>query len=394
MSDEPKYNSFTAADIERYYNGQMIAAERHALEKAALDDPFLADALEGYAFTTTPVADVKAIKERLEEKVPKRGVVPFLPKTYKWLQIAALFLVLAGAGWYLYRYSFNSKREIALSKPSRQKQKETVTNNRIADSLNAPTMETPTSTEEVTVTQTAVSSREDKSSQKKQVFKATTGNKTEHDQVASAPVINQSAPSTNNNALQTDVNENRNLAKGTLANSNKDASYNATTSARINNSKPSIENNVVKSADSSSGLVAAQGRMQGVSASHDTVHVDVVMQQSKEMNEVEVVGFGAKKKAEAAPPSARFEELEPAEGWSNFNDYVAQNLKEPQEIKEKKVSGDVELSFDVNKEGEAVNIKVEKSLCSTCDEEAIRLLKEGPKWKKKKAKKGKIAIRF
>src|SRR5215217_5859596 len=146
MSDESKYNSFTATDIERYYNGQMSAAERHALEKAALDDPFLADALEGYTFTATPVADVNVIKERLQEKVPKRGVVPFLPKTYKWLQIAALFLVLAGAGWYLYRYSFNSKGEIALSKPSQQQQKETITNNALADSLNSPTMETSKST--------------------------------------------------------------------------------------------------------------------------------------------------------------------------------------------------------------------------------------------------------
>src|SRR5215217_6589380 len=146
MNDASKHNSFTAVDIERYYSGQMTAAERHALEKAALDDPFLADALEGYAFTTTPVADVNVIKKRLEEKVSKRRVVPFMRGNYKWLQIAALFLVLAGAGWYLYSYSFDSKGEIALSKPSQQKQKETITNNALADSLNSPTMETSKST--------------------------------------------------------------------------------------------------------------------------------------------------------------------------------------------------------------------------------------------------------
>jgi hypothetical protein len=37
---------------------------------------------------------------------------------------------------------------------------------------------------------------------------------------------------------------------------------------------------------------------------------------------------------------------------------------------------------------------VVKSLCNKCDEEAIRLLKEGPKWKKKKNKKGSVTIRF
>ena len=34
-------------DIERYLSGKMTPAERHALEKRALSDPFLADALEG-----------------------------------------------------------------------------------------------------------------------------------------------------------------------------------------------------------------------------------------------------------------------------------------------------------------------------------------------------------
>ena len=34
-------------DIERYLSGKMTPAEQHAIEKKALSDPFLADALEG-----------------------------------------------------------------------------------------------------------------------------------------------------------------------------------------------------------------------------------------------------------------------------------------------------------------------------------------------------------
>ena len=44
MSQDHKY---TAADFERYHSGKMSAGEMHALEKAAMEDPFLADALEG-----------------------------------------------------------------------------------------------------------------------------------------------------------------------------------------------------------------------------------------------------------------------------------------------------------------------------------------------------------
>ena len=66
MTQSSKNNSYTAADFERYYAGTMTAAERHALEKAALDDPFLADALEGYRLTPTPVADMQKIRDRLQ----------------------------------------------------------------------------------------------------------------------------------------------------------------------------------------------------------------------------------------------------------------------------------------------------------------------------------------
>ena len=41
----------------------------------------------------------------------------------------------------------------------------------------------------------------------------------------------------------------------------------------------------------------------------------------------------------------------------------------------------MEVSFEVDAKGEPVNIRVEKSLCDKCDKEAIRLIKEGPKWK-------------
>jgi TonB family protein len=88
------------------------------------------------------------------------------------------------------------------------------------------------------------------------------------------------------------------------------------------------------------------------------------------------------------------EELEPADGWSSYNEYLAKSLKEPDLAKEKNTHGEVELSFEVNSTGEPINIKVVRSLGKAFDEEAIRLLKEGPKWKKKSRNKGKVTIRF
>ena len=71
-----KNNGFTASDIERYHSGKMLPEERHALEKAALDDPFLADALEGYMFTSTASDDLAKIQARLNKKHNRKKAVP------------------------------------------------------------------------------------------------------------------------------------------------------------------------------------------------------------------------------------------------------------------------------------------------------------------------------
>jgi TonB family protein len=90
------------------------------------------------------------------------------------------------------------------------------------------------------------------------------------------------------------------------------------------------------------------------------------------------------------------DEPEPVDGWSNYDLYLVNNLKVPETFKTKQGSGgEVELSFEVDKNGEPVNITVKKSLCESCDKEAIRLLKEGPKWKRKiKKGKGTVTIAF
>jgi hypothetical protein len=87
-------------------------------------------------------------------------------------------------------------------------------------------------------------------------------------------------------------------------------------------------------------------------------------------------------------------EPEPVDGWDNYDTYIANNLEMPDEFKTKPAygNGTVEVSFEVNKYGEPINIKVEKSLCSKCDKEAIRLVKEGPKWRRNANKKGRTTV--
>lgn len=61
-------------DIEKYLRGELSPAEMHALEQKALQDPFLADALEGaeHAAPEEFSVDLKLIKQSLSEKTKTR----------------------------------------------------------------------------------------------------------------------------------------------------------------------------------------------------------------------------------------------------------------------------------------------------------------------------------
>ncbi|MCU0367808.1 MAG: hypothetical protein MUF39_03135, partial [Cyclobacteriaceae bacterium] len=61
-------------DIEKYKRGEMTPAEEHALEKKALSDPFLADALEGASLISEEEfsSDLKELDKKIKGK-QRRG---------------------------------------------------------------------------------------------------------------------------------------------------------------------------------------------------------------------------------------------------------------------------------------------------------------------------------
>lgn len=68
-------------------------------------------------------------------------------------------------------------------------------------------------------------------------------------------------------------------------------------------------------------------------------------------------------------------------GDTAFKKYLAQNVKYPQEALKKKIQGSVRIGFTVNPDGSIVNVKVERSVNTLLDNEALRVVKSMPKWK-------------
>ncbi|HSC39411.1 MAG TPA: hypothetical protein VLD19_16120, partial [Chitinophagaceae bacterium] len=103
MSDMINHTNFSASDIEKYWKGELSPAAMHALEKAAMEDPFLGDALEGYRAGSRESGvgsvekDIKELEQRLEERVADKKKRFFLGG--QWRKVAAVLIVVAGGVW-------------------------------------------------------------------------------------------------------------------------------------------------------------------------------------------------------------------------------------------------------------------------------------------------------
>lgn len=154
MSDPQKYNPvYSASDIQKYWKGELSAREMHELELAALEDPFLADALEGMATYDTH-QDLHELRERLAVRVstptgqptpveasigqptpvekptpielaPAEAPIPtgqpapanakIRPLLSPWIRIAAAVILALGLGWTTYYILNNSTRKAPLA---------------------------------------------------------------------------------------------------------------------------------------------------------------------------------------------------------------------------------------------------------------------------------------
>ncbi len=115
-------------------------------------------------------------------------------------------------------------------------------------------------------------------------------------------------------------------------------------------------------------------------AGPDTLHV--VLNGSDVALDAATVPVPAEKEDKRAKEKASTREnsniiATPVGGFRKLDRYVKKNLVKPAV----NIQGSVRLQFTVHPDGSLSNFKVLQSLCASCDAEAIRLMQNGPKWK-------------
>ena len=420
MTPSSGNKSYSAADIERYHAGKMTPAERHALEKAAMDDPFLSDALEGYMYTSTPAADLEKITQRLEGYEDKKRVF-FLFRNRTWLSAAAILLFIAAGSWLALQWLDRDSSKMALE----QNQEETARKSGPVTNTQPPAITQVPSTDSVqevpTPSTAATESRKTNSPRKPEpVGEMATAIPAPEEAKSSEAYKDRADDSRNKSYWLAEKTQAPATSERTISGNyqnNRSSNAQAVPGLNQQNQAPVMnqQNQVTPQNQQNRFAINQQNNIRDYNATHDSAfmdrtanreslasrrqsdtvqHLNVVLQPTNE-GLSEVVVLSKKQAAARKITEPKVDTLEPTIGWAKFDEYIANNITAPEELKTKQMlSREVELVFDVNSNGDPVNITVAKSLCASCDQEAIRLLREGPKWKKKKNRKGKVTIRF
>jgi TonB family protein len=437
--DEPVNHNkqYSGAIIEQYLQGKMSAAEMHELEKAALEDAFLAEALEGY--TNTPVnieADLAALQQQLAAKQHTDSkIIPIARRNWWRMGIAAALLVGVAAMAYQFLLKPNTsepntlaKKEeksapasdsntiITLAKPDSITNgnkpaagNTTVQNTQPATALQNDSAgkditmpggvndETVAAEKTTTTIPAAPASKKDDAKSGTEPAKAAES----ADVVVTAPdkykaVTSNERKAANSNAAH--QNQANYYFKGRIT----DRSNNPLPYARIN-IKP---NNIGTYADargnftliSSDTAIQIEVKANGYEASlanldhNRSLNGIKLNEEKRSLNRAEVVGNATNYNLKKRSGVIKGEVVEPEEGWESYDAYLVNNMELPQEVRKKRISGEVEVSVEVDQQGNVTNVMVDKSLCQQCDAEAVRLVKEGPKWKATRGVKGKAKV--
>jgi len=412
--------------IIKYKRGALSPEQMHALEKKALTDPFLAEALEGVENISAEelAIDISSIEKKI---LHKKKTILFTP-----LRIAAGITLFTASVFLIYQF-IPKPETIALKteNPKPENKKEEGEKSSTASGKGIEKIESQKSKIESTVQE----SDKPKPPAKGELQPSTTPHHEEpvhlysnaeiKEPVQQAPVQNlaameeQAVKTENEDVLSKEVVTAEPKAAGTKAISRDKKKDSFAASDVQRSAVPSVRklavqnisgqvvtaedysplpgvNVIVKgtsigavtdlngnysipsSTDSSTLVFSFIGlQQQEVDASgKDKINVQM-KDDATQLSEVVVtrVGLAKDENRESVIRLA-----EPIGGKKGYENYLKSNLKYPEEALKSKVKGKAGIEFTVSIDGSLSDFQVIKKLGYGCEEEIIRLVKEGPKW--------------
>ncbi|CAD5247425.1 MULTISPECIES: hypothetical protein [unclassified Imperialibacter] len=345
-------------DLLRYLNEEMSSKEKYAFERKAENDPFLYEAMEGLQDV-----DVKLLAKDLadmKKKLARSENASFYSFSNVW-KIAAVVTLLLVAGFSAWRLTMSPRLEenasaetlaadssLAINDPAPIEMDETEEQ---ADSAKA-------TTDNTSYQQNLVAE-----SQPVETPKPIADEEKASPQVTGAPVAVADEAELSDEIAVAEETPDLTLADD-------------------------IEFAQAEESSQGAGLALQETEKKDIAT--ETVPQEVAAPKLSELNAItatDVSSGAAKAKKEAdqaSQPVARSARIAtttqlatPVAGLESFRRYVTDNQQKTADM----VAGEVQLTFSLTSQGAPQNITVSKSLCESCDQEAIWLLQTSGPWK-------------
>jgi TonB family protein len=397
-------------DIEKYLKGELSPAERHALERKALDDPFLADALDGaeQLHGHTFSSDITELNEAIAKK----------RKTSVWIwpmRIAAGFILISVSTFIIWQATEftettqpiayqNQEQESASPAPSDSGSTAIEEVGPIAPqpskdiarrtNPSQPSAKQLKNSGEGSATQPVDNSKD--MAEEEKIIETQPAEKIEETKEEEIPVAAKSTESDRAKKEMLAAPESKVQARSAVAAVSGRKIKGRVTSSEDGSALPGV--NVVLKGTTIGTVTNAKGEYEIVFTEQDPTlvyafiglnttevnagsrsEIDVSLSlDATQLSEVIVTGYGISRADSEYTPTLDL--THPTIGYRRFKQYLEDNLRYPQEAITKKIEGRVRVEFTVETDGTLSNFKVLKSIGGGCDEELIRLIKEGPKW--------------
>lgn len=367
--------------LSDYIQGQRKGKEAHRLEKEAMKDPFLADALDGYHRIE---GNHEEILNKLRRQIAFRSGKTRKKRAVRWSIAACLLVLLSVGGYFLFPEGMLTKDRYARVKP--------VSGKEMYYEEECMASEPDSSG---SIVAKMVSSDTAPQTSSAQIGEKKKSNRTTPSSTASVPQTDEYRIVAEENALcETeyaalfDETESGNAAVGIQTQNAVPSSGEIRGKVVDRNGEPLPGASVTLTDSGSATITDTLGNFTLIAVGDKAIQVDyigyepvtlpvdtakniqIVMNESLvALNEVTVTEVTGKR---VVP--------EPVTGKRKYRKYLKENLVRPIGNECAGVKGNVTITFHVNGQGRPFDLVIEKSLCVQADEEVMRLIQEGPDW--------------
>ncbi len=411
----PERNTITPEDLKRYEAGEMTFQEMYRVEKLLLEQPFYADAAEGISelkkdkvSVDKNLNDLKArLGNRINTSTDKPTPALRITRIWKPVSIAAALLMVFAGTYYIIDYKQQDNNSTIILK-----------NQDKTDDLSEPIAQAPIAKEDHTTLSKTRIPTEPKVIEKKQTESINQAQAVLRETAAPPLSVEETeAKEVESSVITERIAETPTLAPEPLVLQKKSGAEideispeSRTLGGAARMARATISGKVVDEENQpmKDVTVNIKGKADGIRTDEegrfslrDARKGDIIVFNNLTMPQMEVplknvlpgkivysednIKLAGKPKVSVSSPHDAMlgkaaTDARPEFGWEAFEVYLKENTKRPPKALQSNIQGRVIVSFTVNEKGELSDFSIIRSLGFGCDEEAIRIIKNGPKW--------------